>query len=346
MARESFRPTPRDRNHMHEIATDGVDGVMVDLNKTGKDAIEIVEVDDTPEGDRGRDTEWRGPSTLEEQEADLRGVSTRTQKRIGRMKAEIETERRGRSEAQRQLDAAAELIRAKDAEIERMRRGAETGATALATSMKAEREARIADAERRLTQAHADGDSAAIAAATKDLGAAQAELVAITARTPAPRTEPEPRPQQQPAPQQQDNLAPNVRNWIDHNRGWFQKPGNEQKTSKAMSIHYDLVASNIMPASPEYTRELDKRLAKAYPDHMPYGTTTYDDDDRDRGNGSPPRRSNAVDRGSRDDGAGAERPRNQVELTSSEVSLANRLRIPLEKYAAEKQKREGRGKGA
>lgn len=341
MARESFKPNQGDRNYTHNLATEDLSPVIVDLDKKGDEAIEIV--DDTPEADRGKDTEWRAPSTLEEQEQDLRGVSARTQKRIGRMKAEIETVRRGSEATQRERDAALDLIRQKDAEIAQLRRGAESGATALASSMKAERESRVASATRALEQAHADGDSAAIAKATSDLTLANAELVQIIARTPAARTEAE-KPQAQPPQQQRqpnDNLAPEVRRWIDHNNGWFQKPGNEAKTSKAMSIHYDLVAAGVATTSPEYTRQLDKRLKQAYPDHMPYGNTAFDDDDSGRGD-LPPRRTNAGERGSREDTVTNDLPRNKVELTTSEVALANRLRVPLGKFAEEKRKREER----
>ena len=80
-----------------------------------------------------------------------------------------------------------------------------------------------------------------------------------------------------------------------------------------------------------------------YPDHQPYERSNGDETERQ----AAPRRTNGVTEGSREDGV--QRPalrEGQVELTRSEVSLAQKMRIPLDKYADEKRKRlqrEGNG---
>lgn len=336
MARESFKPTPGARNYMQNLpasADDLPEETLIDLDaKDGK----FIVVDDTPEADRGKPA--AGDRSLSDQEDDLRGLSKNVQKRIDRIRFETHTERRAREAAERERDAAIEFARTQQAEVERLRKSQETGATALASSMKSEREARLADAQRRLEQAHADGDNSAIAKATSDIAGAQAELVQIAARTPAPRTEQAPVAPVQPQRQQAPVIEPNVAAWISHNDRWFNKDRN--KTEFAMSLHKAITARGIPTNSDEYTAELDKGLKAVYPDHVPYGTSSDGRTGGEDEGGFTPRRTNGVTEGSREGAEGQPSPSDRtVKLTRSEVSLAQKMRIPLERYAAEKQRR-------
>ena len=345
MAREGFKATPRDRQQMHEIAgsSDLPDLVTIDLDGEDPNAFEIVEVDDTPEADKGKPTKWNGKSATEE--SPLQGVHPKVQKRIDRLRAETETERRAREASERREQAAVELARQQAEELTDLRRRLETGSTALATSMKEQREQRIDDAKRRLSQAHADGDSDAIAVATVDLGQAQAELAQINVRTARPSQPEQQRDQpQQPAqPRQQPNLPPDVVGWITKNDAWWNK--DRTRTDFALSLDKAVRARGIQPGTPAYTAELDKGMAAMYPEHQPYRSSSVDDDDEpSREERSNPRRTNVVDRGSREESA-SQGQRRTVELTASEVAIANRLRVPLAKYAAEKLRREQNGKG-
>ncbi len=341
MAKPSFRLSPITGGAQHEMNNDDLpDTVTVDLDDKDPNKYEIVEVDDTPEADRGKPT--RLDASLDDQEDDLRErLSNRTQKRINRLKFETETERRAREAAERERDAAVSYAASRDEELTRLRKAVDTGSTALANSMKAEREGRIATATRQLETAHADGDAAAIAAATVELGQAQAELVAINSRPARPAAAEEPVNRQLVNQQQQaPSLAPNVAAWISHNNGWFNR--DKAKTDLAMSLHKTITSRGVQPSSDEYTRELDKGLKAMYPDHQPYSGSSPDDGDRDE----RPRRSNVVAEGAREN-LDTPNPR-RVELTKSELAIAQRLRITPQAYAAEKVKREARlgSKGA
>lgn len=331
---------------MSEVDTgDTPDVVAVDLDNKDPDAFDIIVEDDTPEADRGKPRHL--DHSIAEQEDDLRGVADKTRKRIERLKFETNTERRMREAAESQRDAAVELARTARQEVEELRKRTANGSTALAASMMERNKEAAANAQRRLADAHTDGDSGKIAEATAELARLSAEKLAIEARTPR-RPEPGAPPQQgQPDPQQQQQptrptLPPNVTSWLSQNRTWFQQPGGEAKTNKAMSIHYDLVSSGVRPDSPEYTRQLDKRLKAVYPDHQSFGGDEDADDGREARR--EPRRTNVVAEGSRE--SDTRRPARTVTLTSTEVALAKRLGVPLQKYAAEKQKREQNGKGA
>lgn len=343
MAREGFKATPADRRQMHEIAgsDDVPDRVTVDLDGDDPNAYEIVVVDDTPDEDKGKPTKWDGKSTTEE--PPLQGVHPKVQKRIDRLRAETETERRAREAAERREQAAVQLAQQQAEELTDLRRRLDTGSTALAASMKEQRESRIEDAKRRLSQAYADGDSDAIAQATTDMSAAQAELAQIASRTAArPAQEQDRQPQRQTqaaAPQ----LPPDVIGWISKNSAWWQK--DAAKTDFALSLDRTIRAKGVQPGTPGYTAELDKGMAAVYPEHQPYRSSSDDDnDDPVREERSNPRRTNVVDRGAREEPAG-QGQRRQVELTASEVAIANRLRVPLAKYAAEKLRRDQNGKG-
>lgn len=342
MAKHSFEPSRGDRVHMQQLpesAEDLPDRVSVDLDDKDPNNFEVVEIDDTPEDDRGRPTELDGAS-LADQELDLRNLSAKTQKRIERLRFETHTERRGREAAERERDAAVQLAKSQGEELARMRLVAESGNTALVNSMRGEREARIADATRRLTQAHGDGDGAAIAKATADLSQANAELVAINTRAPAqqPANPQQAAPQQpQPAqPQPRSNIAPRAQSWVERNRNWFRVDGSDPKSALALSAHYALTAQNVDPNSETYTRELDKRIKAVYPEHEPFDYPSGDGDGAGR---STPRRTNVVADSTRETENRQSAAPRTVELTQSELSIARRLNVPVKQYAAEKLKR-------
>jgi len=332
MARGKFQASTGDRTRLHDLpnsADDLPDTVSVSLDDKDPNHFEIIEVDDTPQEDRGRPTEVEHP--LDVQEEDLRNLSANTQKRINRLKFETETERRGREAAQRERDAAVALIQAKDAELARYRQSTDAGNTALVNSMTAEREARIADATRRLEAAHMEGDGGKIAKATADLSMAQAELVAIKTRQPAPQPTPAPTPP--PQQRQAPSIAPRALSWVQKNGTWFDPNGGNEKSRDALDINRTLTERGVDPNSEAYTRELDRRLKALYPDHTPFDT---DGGQQER---STPRRSNTVADSSRE--SEERRPANPrtVELTRSELSIAKRLNVTPQAYAAEKLKR-------
>lgn len=338
MARESFSPGKRQASLDSERYPDEV---IVDLDGKDPEAFEIVEEDDTPEADRGKPREL--DYSVADQEDDLEGVADKTKKRINRLRFETETERRGREAAERQRDAAVEFARNQSTELEDLRRRVAGGSTALAASMKEGREAKLADAKRRLESAHADGDSAAIAAATMDMSQAQAELMEIARNTPRAVPENERRQEQprQQQVQQPPQLAPNVAAWIANNP-WFGKPGNESRTELAMSIHKAVTGRGVSPASEEYTRELDKGLKAVYADHKPFARAGGDDEGETR---RESRRTNVQVEGGRTNER--QESSRKVTLTASELAIAKRIGVTPQAYAAEKLKAERKaGAGA
>lgn len=322
---------------------------LSEIDLDDKDPLRFVEVieDDIAEADRGKPTSLEG---LEQQEEDLRDVSERAKKRINRLKFEQETERRGREQAERERDQLVIDTRNIMAENEQLRRETHAGTTALAASMTAAREAALVVAKKKLRDAHEAGDSDAMADAQMDLARLTSEITEIKART--PRAEAAPEQRQQPAPQQPQptapvqSIAPNVLNWIAHNREWFQRPGSEDRTQLAYALHNTLLKRGVAPTSDEYTRELDRGLKAVYSDHRPFSASAGEDN-TDEGR-SAPRRTNVVADGSRENGLGqpASRTPRTVRLTRSQLAIARRLNVTPQAYALEVLKLAAKGDGA
>lgn len=341
MARESFRPSPADRTKLQVVETDD-SPVLVDLD--GKEAPIIKVIDDTPDDQRGT---TRDPTRWDDKNAeDPPGVTPRVQKRFDRLKAETETEKRLRSQTERERDEAIRVATAREAEVNDLRQRLSANTSSLATSMTAERDTRIADATRRLEQAHAEGNSGEIAKATADLTSASAERAMIVANTPRPqqqRQEPERQPQQQ-QPNAAPQLHPDVVAWVSRTPRFNR---DTEFTKAAMAIDQVLAAKGIRPGAANYIAEVDKRLQAEYPEHQPTSGSHPDDGD-DGERTTAPRRTNAVAPGSRDTRPSGG-PRT-VELTATEYAVARQLGLntpeKLARYAAEKQRREQNGKGA
>lgn len=324
--RESFRPA----SPKIEIATDSYpDRVSVDLDgNDGRGKIEVIEEHDDPHADRLTDpAEWNDKNS-----EDPQGVGPRVEKRIGRLKAETETQRRLRENAEKERDAALEVTRSQAAELADLRRRADAGGAALAASMKGAAETRIADAKARYARAHADGDSDGLAAAADDLSRANAELVQVVARTPVARqTEPERPPV--PARTQNPDVHPNAQAWIDANPKFNT---DRAFRSKAMSAHYAAEAEGIRPDSAGYGEALDNYLKTGYVTGEPESGS------RDGGGRSTPRRTHAVTEGSREYSVTTPKNPRIVELTASELATARSLGLNTDEkialYAASKRK--------
>lgn len=356
MARESFKASAGDRDdkiNLPPSADELPDSVEVDLDSADPNGFTIIEEDDTPEEDRGRPTTYDPDPSLDEQVDDLRNLGKKKiEARIKRLSFERETERRAKEEAQRQLNAAIEAARMAQAEAEEMRRRVEMGGAALADSMLGRNEAAMREAKQSLKIAHANGDTDNIAEIQAYISKLAAEEVAIRQRMPSKTAQEQAaqqpqyqqqyqQPQYQQPVQQAPQLAPNVAAWLGRN-SWFGKQGNEAKTKFALSIHESLVARGVDPASPEYTRELDEGLKAVYKEHVPFN----DDGDEDTGEERrrPARRPNATA------DAGREVPQQKssrtVTLTRSELSIAKRLGVSPQAYAAQKLKSMRNGDGA
>ena len=131
--------------------------------------------------------------------------------------------------------------------------------------------------------------------------------------------------QQQPrqqAPQPQRD--PKLESWLEKNK-WFGS--DKVMTGAARAIHETLVAEEgYNPTTDEYYAEIDRRMRSEMPNKFASNKKNVQSV-TPSGNGS---RSLVNGR------------KKQVDLNPGQVALANKLKIPLEKYAAEVAKLENR----
>jgi hypothetical protein len=110
---------------------------------------------------------------------------------------------------------------------------------------------------------------------------------------------------QQPIPEPD----PKATEWASRN-SWFGK--NKVMTKTAMGLHEELVEEGFDASTDEYYTEIDKRIAKSFPQQ-----------------GNQTRPTQKVGSAVRTSSTG----RRTVKLTPSQVAIAKKLGVPLEEYA-------------
>jgi hypothetical protein len=131
-------------------------------------------------------------------------------------------------------------------------------------------------------------------------------------------------PPQQQAPQQQAAPDPKLEKWLGKNQ-WFGQ--DRLMTRAAQAIHEQLVLEeDFDPTSDDYYKEIDSRMRKEMPNKF------------------QERRSNAqtVAPASGNGRSVKSGRKKAVELTPGQVAFANKMRIPLDKYAKEVAKLQNR----
>ena len=279
---------------------------------------EIEVIDDTPEPDKGkpRRAENAQPNVPDDDEVEK--YSEGVQKRIKQLKFEYHEERRAKEESSRLQEEALRFAQQVKAENEQLRKTLSEGEGVLVNQAKGRVSAELDKAKSAFKSAYESGDPDALLAAQEQLNVLQNEKVRYDNYKPKPQS-PEPQPQYQaPAaqPPKPDKLA---MDWASRN-DWFEK--DPEMTGYAYGLHEKLVKSGVDPRTEEYYNELDTAVRRVFPDK--FGDEIIEE--------SAPQRQagNVVAPAARS----GKRPR-KVQLTSTQVSLAKRLGLSNEQYAAQ-----------
>jgi len=133
------------------------------------------------------------------------------------------------------------------------------------------------------------------------------------------------------------NQDPKLLNWLSNNE-WFRT--NSMMHGAAMGIHEDLVKTDGMnPTSDEYYTRLDEKLRDAFPTFFVKGQ-----DAGGMGNGGPaatPAPSVVASTTGRT--SGSKRAPRTMQLTKSQVDVAEALGLSPERYAKQLLKEQGNG---
>jgi len=287
--------------------------------------LEIDIVDDTPPEDRDRPKRKAEKEPEPEAEDEVSSYGENVQKRIKQIKYEYHEERRAKEEAQRIREEAVAYAQKVQEENNRLRKTLEEGESTLVEQAKGRVEAQINTAKAAYKEAYETGDPDKLIEAQEKLTQLQNEKFKVESYKPVKRQQETPVPQaqpEQPAQQQKYEIDDRTKQWASENE-WFGQ--DEEMTGFAFGVHERLKKNGIDPANPqrveEYYSAVDEAMRKRFPDK-------FDEVEVEE---APPRQTgNVVAPANRS----AKKPR-RVQLTSTQVSLAKRLGVTPEQYAAQ-----------
>jgi len=343
MTGEAAPTTPEDRFF----------GISTEIRKPGtaadgdgSDQLEIEMVDDRAPEDKPRaklDANGDVPGSEDADDEELASYSESVKKRVNKLTFERNEQKRHREEAERERDEAirvAQHLASKNQEYEGV---LDVGEEQFANTAKQAAQAKLEQAKAAYTRAHESGDTTAILDATEAINDAKAELrnaeqfgVGAQQRKAQREYERQVRAQQAQQPPQPKPQAPDPRasQWFEENP-WFQDEDHSDMTALAYGVHEHLIRKEgVTPNTEEYYRRIDEAVRSRFPEYFAGqdGASEQETHGSGRQPTSPPRRpSSVVAPSSRGSGGN---PR-KVRLTSTQLSLAKKLGVTPERYAAE-----------
>ena len=283
------------------------------------DGFEIEVVDDTPEEDKGKPRRAEGADPKVPDDDEIQSYSEGVQKRIKQLKFEYHEERRAKEEAARLQEEALKYAQQVQQENQRLLKTLEDGEGVLVNQAKGRVAAELDKAKAAYKAAYETGDPDALIEAQEKLTMLQNEKMRYENYKPQPRQQQAPQPQyQQPTPQP-NRPSDRALQWAQRN-DWFEK--DSEMTGYAYGLHEKLVKSGVAPDTEEYYNQIDTHVRRVFPDRF---------DDVSFEETAPQRQAgNVVAPAARS----GKKPR-KVQLTSTQVSLAKRLGLSNEQYAAQ-----------
>ena len=291
------------------------------------DAFEVSIVDDTPEEDRGRAKQADDADDAEGEDEDLDETqfSKRIQKRINKLRYDYNEERREKERFQRENAEAVNYAQSIQSQNEDLRNQSAELRRLLYDQVAAKTDTEIESVKRRYKEAYENGDTDSVVSAQEDLSRLYAEKTRFSAESDS--FEQQSAPQQQAVQQQQPNIPPPdpmAVDWLKRN-AWFQQPGYEEMTGYAVGLHEKLVKQGVDPRNnPSYYDNIDTALQKQFSEFFGEG--------QEQASEAPTSRRTPVVAPSK---RGTGRTPRKVELTSTQVSLAKKLGLSPQQYAAQ-----------
>lgn len=248
-----------------------------------------------------------------EPESEARAYKPKVKK--GR-EARIEELTHHRREAERQAEEALKYARGVMEENKRLKSTLTAGDKLLQDQAKGRIELDMAAAEREYKEAYELGDAEKMAKSNRRIAKLQNEQDRVESYQPVQFAEPAP-------PPQANTIDQKALDWRANN-SWFEK--DDEMTALAFGLHAKLIKEGVDGRSDEYYKKLDEGIRRRFPDKF------GDEEPRSRADGgsatSANRPATVVASASRTPGN-----RRKVQLTPSQVSIANKLGVPLDEYA-------------
>jgi hypothetical protein len=297
---------------------DEIDDVKVEV--VGDDDFEVEVVDDTPEQDRGRkplDREVEDP-TDDEIEQYTQGA----QKRIKELTHARHDERRAKEATLREKQELEVLTQRLLDENKKLRQNVSTGSEQVTQLTKTAAEAELDKARRDYKAAQESFDSDAILVAQEALLDAKMKLESAKnfRQTPLQDENFE----VQTGYQEPQRVQPDEKTlrWQAKNQ-WFGSNGFEEVTSFALGLHQKLVNSGSDPRSDEYFEQIDARVKSKFPEVF------GGNEDKPRSGDTPRKPASVVAPATRSSG------KRMVQLTKTQLALAEKFKLTPQQYAAQ-----------
>jgi uncharacterized protein (UPF0335 family) len=299
-----------------------------DKTKAGDDEDDLlVEIeDDTPEEDRNKKPL---PKEVAEElyNDELEDYSSKVKKKLVQLKKLAHDERREKEAVIREQQEAVGLAKRLLEENNRLKSTLNNSQKSVLDSAKRTIELEMADAEREYQEAHESGESLRILEAQKKLNQAAIKADKIA------NFKPDALQEERFVVQNQTETAPRVRQdpsaaaWQKENT-WFGE--DKEMTSLALGLHEKLKEEGVVISSQEYYKRIDTTMRKRFPEKF--------EDPSDGDTNSKPQRatrpSTVVAPATRTTSA------KRIKLTTSQQSIARKLGLTPEQYAAAQMKLE------
>ena len=278
-----------------------------------------VETEEVAEGSEKQESDKEvSKSASQTDEEEVREYGQKVQKRIRKLTGKLR-------EAERREQAAIQYAQGVQGELAQQKTHNHKQDETLFGEYNSRIDVELDQAKARLKAAYNDSDTDAIIEANQVLARLSVEQENLkrvktkreqtSAQAPPVYQQPIP---QRPAPQQHKPVPdPRAEKWADEN-DWFGD--DEVMTSAALIIHRKLIKKGVDTTSELYYNTLNKELKDNFPNK-------FSDDSN-----SPQQTVAGARRTVR-----SNRP-NKVKLTQSQISIANRLGVPLEQYAKQVQR--------
>jgi hypothetical protein len=297
---------------------DEIDEVKVEV--VSDDDFEVEVVDDTPEQDRGRkplDREVEDP-TDDEIEQYTQGA----QKRIKELTHARHDERRAKEATLREKQELEVLTQRLLDENKKLRQNVNTGSEQYTQMAKTAAEAELDKARRDYKVAQEAFDSDAILAAQEALLDAKMKLENTKNFRPTPLQDENS--EVQTSYQEPQRVQPDEKTlrWQAKNQ-WFGSNGFEEVTSFALGLHQKLVNSGTDPRSDEYFEQIDARVKSKFPEVF------GGNEDKPRSGDTPRKPASVVAPATRSSG------KRMVQLTKTQLALAEKFKLTPQQYAAQ-----------
>lgn len=302
---------------------DGADTFTYSDGDDDKDSpdLKLEIVDDTPEADRDKPAMVGDPDPDEDIQSEAKDYSKRAQDRINKLVYERHNERRQREKVEREIQAAADVVKRQQEQIAKLSQNLSTGENVLIANAKNRVQSEVASAKIEYESAVEAGDTKAMVAANEKLARATAEALSVEQYVPQYQHQPKPQPQpQQQAPQpqpQQQAPDPKAVAWFESNKEWYGQ--DRVMTGFAHGVHEELVlVEGVDAQSDEYWQKLDSKMQEKFPEKL--GAKKRDAS-----------KDQVVAPATR-----TQKGKKSVKLTQSELRLAKRLGITSQEYAKQK----------